>query len=68
MPEDVRSVYEEARTIAQLSPRSSAALLRVALERLVHHLTERARCTSGSVSWSQRECHSRSGKPWTSSE
>ena len=35
MPETVRETYEEARSVAQLSPRSAAVLLRVTLEMLV---------------------------------
>jgi hypothetical protein len=38
MPQDVKEDYEEARSIVSLSPRSSAALIRVAIERLVHHI------------------------------
>lgn len=38
MPENVRVVYEEARTIATESPRAAAALLRVSLEALLKHL------------------------------
>jgi len=34
MPTDVRAVYDEARSIADLSPRSAATLLRVDLETL----------------------------------
>lgn len=34
MPDDVKDLYEEARTVADLSPRSAAALLRTALETL----------------------------------
>lgn len=38
MPEDIVSLYDEARSIAHLSPRSAAGLLRVALEKLLFHL------------------------------
>ena len=38
MPEDVKELYEEAREIAQLSPRAATALLRLATERLTKHL------------------------------
>ncbi len=41
MPDDVKELYEEARRIATLSPRATAALLRVALERLTEHLGEK---------------------------
>lgn len=35
MPENVMEIYEEAREISSLSPRASAALLRLALEKLL---------------------------------
>lgn len=35
MPEEVRKVYNEAKKISDLSPRASAALLRLALEKLL---------------------------------
>lgn len=38
MPEDVRSDFEEAALIAQISPRSAAALLRLSIEKLCRHL------------------------------
>ena len=40
MPESVQEIYEEARQIQQFSPRATAALLRVALEKLTEHLGE----------------------------
>jgi|SRR5664280_250561 len=44
MPEDVKALYEEARSIADLSPRSAAALLRTALETLTRkHLGQKGR-------------------------
>lgn len=47
MPAKVLEVYEEARSIARQSPRSSAALLRVALERLVADLTNGKKLNEG---------------------
>jgi hypothetical protein len=38
MPADIAALYEEARDVAQRSPRAAATLLRVALERLVNLL------------------------------
>jgi hypothetical protein len=38
MPTDVRQDYEEARSILSISPRGSAALLRLAVQRLCKHL------------------------------
>lgn len=40
MPADVRELYDEARDVANRSPRAAATLLRVALERLVNDLVE----------------------------
>src|SRR4051812_38786905 len=34
MPSDVKALYDEARSVAEVSPRSAAALLRSALETL----------------------------------
>lgn len=38
LPNDVRVIFEEARSIRDASPRAAAALLRLAVERLCHHL------------------------------
>lgn len=38
MPEDVKKDFEEARNVVSVSPRSAAALLRLALEKLAKHL------------------------------
>ena len=42
MPEDVRSDYVEARAVAPRSPRAAAALLRLALAKLMPHVGQRA--------------------------
>ncbi len=38
MPADVATTYNEARNVFNLSPRASAALLRLSIEQLCHHL------------------------------
>lgn len=40
MPDDVRTIYDEAREVAPISPKSAAALLRLALQLLVDELVE----------------------------
>jgi len=37
MPEEIKNIFTEARTIVDLSPKSAAALLRLALEKLLIH-------------------------------
>ena len=41
MPSDVKKIYNEARNVQNFSPRATAALLRVALEKLTVHLGEK---------------------------
>lgn len=41
MPKVVKKIYEEARAVQNLSPRATAALLRVALEKLTENLGEK---------------------------
>lgn len=42
MPEDVLSLYDEARSVVDLSPRSASALLRTGLEVLLHNHLDQA--------------------------
>lgn len=43
LPEDIKKDYEEARTILTASPRGSAALLRLSIQKLCKHLGEKGK-------------------------
>jgi hypothetical protein len=43
LPEDIQEDYEEARAIMSISPRGSAALLRLAIQKLCKHLGEKGK-------------------------
>jgi hypothetical protein len=50
MPEDVREDYDEARKVAAASPRSAAALLRLAVQKLCKHLGESGKNINDDIS------------------
>lgn len=43
MPEDIKKDYEEARSVLSISPRGSAALLRLAVQKLCKELGEKGK-------------------------
>jgi hypothetical protein len=49
MPDDVRSDYLEAAAIVDLSPKGAAALLRLAVERLMPHVDAKAKNINASI-------------------
>lgn len=49
MPKDIAEIYNEAASIYSLSPRSSAALLRLALQMLLKHLGEKGDNTNNDI-------------------
>ncbi|MFK4492217.1 DUF4145 domain-containing protein [Bradyrhizobium sp. USDA 336] len=49
MPQDVREVFLEAAAIVDASPRGAAALLRLAVERLMPHLDAQAKNVNASI-------------------
>ena len=59
MPEDIRDLYDEARSIAQKSPRGASALLRLALQLLCEHLAPGARDINGQIAQMVRDGLSR---------
>lgn len=49
MPDDVKADYQEAQTVVARSPKSAAALLRLSVQRLMHHLGEKGKDINGSI-------------------
>lgn len=55
LPDNVRTDVDEARLVYSLSPRSAAALLRLALEKLCLHLGAEGRDLNTQIGWMVRE-------------
>jgi Domain of unknown function (DUF4145) len=49
MPDDVRTDYEEADSISQLSPRGAAALLRLSIQKLCIHFGKKGKDLNGDI-------------------
>ena len=57
LPEDLRSLYDEARAVAPISPRSAAALLRLLVDRLIASLGTPDGTLSDRIAWLAAEGH-----------
>jgi hypothetical protein len=57
LPEDLRSLHNEARAVAAISPRSAAALLRLLVDRLIASLGTPDGTLSERVDWLAAEGH-----------